>query len=192
MKHISHTFVYIIQTFLRLTAFTKTLPQNVISHIYLCYFFRTVAPPMILLTAGVLTEPQIPATASNVCANDAWLGGVGRVPPPNKNPGYAGDLSWTPNSRINHPCVSHRIGCLEYIAKNMYNANLLLRSCTILGKVILIARWSIMYWQLTSYSFDNGKSFVGLNNGDSNGHGEITIILCLTHNFPVTLYFFIN
>ena len=30
------------------------------------------------------------ATASNVCTTDAWLGGIGRVPP-NKNPGYAGD-----------------------------------------------------------------------------------------------------
>ena len=40
---------------------------------------------------GALTDPRLPATASNVCTTDARLGGVGRVPPPNKNPGYAGD-----------------------------------------------------------------------------------------------------
>ena len=46
---------------------------------------------MTLLTAGELTEPLLPATASNVCTIEARLGGVGRVPPPpNKNPGYAG------------------------------------------------------------------------------------------------------
>ena len=42
--------------------------------------------PMTLLTAGALTDPQLPAAASKVCTTDAWLGGVGRVPPPNKNP----------------------------------------------------------------------------------------------------------
>ena len=46
---------------------------------------------MTLLTAGALTNHQLPETASNVCTTDARLGGVGRVPPPNKNPGYAGD-----------------------------------------------------------------------------------------------------
>ena len=45
---------------------------------------------MNLLTAGALTDPRLPATASNVCTTDARLGGVGRVAPPNKNPGYAG------------------------------------------------------------------------------------------------------
>ena len=64
---------------------------------------------MILLTAGALTDPQLPARASNVYTTDARLGGIGRVastgwnrpggidrvasagcPPPNKNPGYAG------------------------------------------------------------------------------------------------------
>ena len=46
---------------------------------------------MTLLTAGALTDPQLPATASNVCMTDARLGahGVGRVPPPNTNHGYA-------------------------------------------------------------------------------------------------------
>ena len=49
-------------------------------------FFRSGAPPMTLLTAGALTDPQLPA--SNVCTTDAKLGGVGQVPPPDKNPGY--------------------------------------------------------------------------------------------------------
>ena len=39
---------------------------------------------MSLLTAGALTDPQLPSTSSNVCTTDAWLGGVGRVPPPTK------------------------------------------------------------------------------------------------------------
>ena len=45
---------------------------------------------MTLLTARALTDLRLPATASNVCRTDARLGGVGRVPPPNKNPSYAG------------------------------------------------------------------------------------------------------
>ena len=31
-------------------------------------------------SAGALTDPQLPAAASNVCTTDAWLSGVGRVP----------------------------------------------------------------------------------------------------------------
>ena len=38
----------------------------------------------------LLTDPQLPATASIVCATDAWLGGVGRVAPPPPNPCCAG------------------------------------------------------------------------------------------------------
>ena len=60
----------------------KNPPPNVISP----YLFRSGA----LSTAGALTDPRLPATASNVCTTDARLGGVGRVAPPNKNPGYAG------------------------------------------------------------------------------------------------------
>ena len=44
---------------------------------------------MTMLTAGALTDPRLPATASNVCTTDARLCGVDRVLPPNKNPGYA-------------------------------------------------------------------------------------------------------
>ena len=60
----------------------KNPPPNVISPIFLQFLFRSGAPPMTLLTAGALTDPRLPATASNVCTTDARLGGVGRVPPP--------------------------------------------------------------------------------------------------------------
>ena len=69
--------------YLRLTTFTKTLPQMSF-HLYFfatVFLFRSGAPPMTLLTAGALTDPRLPATASNVCTTDARLGGVGRVPP---------------------------------------------------------------------------------------------------------------
>ena len=47
---------------------------------------------MTLLNDGALTDPQLPATASHWYTTDARLGDVGRVLPPNKNPGYAGDF----------------------------------------------------------------------------------------------------
>ena len=62
---------------------------------------------MILLTAGALTDPQLPTRASNVYTTDARLGGIGRVAPtgwhrpggpPKQNPGYAGA------SEISQPC----------------------------------------------------------------------------------------
>ena len=40
---------------------------------------------MTLLTAGTLTDPRLPATASIVCTIDARLGGVGRVSPKQKS-----------------------------------------------------------------------------------------------------------
>ena len=75
----------------------KNPPPNVISPIFLLllFLFRSGAPPMTLLTAGAFTDPRLPATASNVCTTDARLGGVGRVAPPNKNPGYAVDVDET-------------------------------------------------------------------------------------------------
>ena len=88
--------MHIIPMYLRLTTFTKTLPGlNVIdfTYIFLLFLFRSGVPPMTLLTAGALTDPQLPATASNVCTTDAWLGlgeSAGWLPP-NKNPGYASD-----------------------------------------------------------------------------------------------------
>ena len=53
-------------------------------HLFVLLFFRSGAPLITLLAAGAFTDIQLPATASNVCTTDARLGGVGRVPPPNK------------------------------------------------------------------------------------------------------------
>ena len=89
MKHISPTFMYIIPMYLRLTTFTKTLPQMSF-HLSFCYFY--FAPPMTLLTAGALTDYRLPAAASNVCTTDARLGGVGQVPPPPKQKSWLGGV----------------------------------------------------------------------------------------------------
>ena len=59
----------------------KNPPPNVISPIFFAIFILLFAQPMTLLTVGALTDPQLPATASNVCTTDARLGGVGRVNP---------------------------------------------------------------------------------------------------------------
>ena len=69
----------------------KNPPPNVISPIFLLFLFSSGAPPMTLLTAGALTDPQLPATAS-ICARlmQGWVASAGWPPPPNKNPGYAG------------------------------------------------------------------------------------------------------
>ena len=64
--HFNYIYVYHTNVFEAHSIYKNPAP-NVISHIFFCYFFRSGAPPMTLLT------------------------GVGRVPPPpNKNPGYAG------------------------------------------------------------------------------------------------------
>ena len=97
MKHISPTFMYIIPMYLRLTPFTKTFPQMSF-HLYFVAIFISLwgsTHDSADCWTGALTDPRLPATASNVCTTDARLGGVGRVPPPpppNKNPGYAGVL----------------------------------------------------------------------------------------------------
>ena len=79
----------------------NTSPKWNFTYIYLQFF---AIFSMILLTAGARTDPQLPARASNMYTTDARLGGIGRVasngwrrpggidrvPPPNKNPGYAG------------------------------------------------------------------------------------------------------
>ena len=59
----------------------KNPPQMSFRLYFLLFIFRSGAPPMTLLTAGALTDPRLPVTASNVCTTDARLGGVGRVPP---------------------------------------------------------------------------------------------------------------
>ena len=56
--------------------------------ISMLFVFCSGAPLITVLTAGALTDLQLPAAASNATTG-ARLGGVGRVPPPNKNPGYA-------------------------------------------------------------------------------------------------------
>ena len=56
--------MYIIPMYLRLKTFTKTLPQ--MSFHQLCFTHSVT-----LLTAGALTDPQLPTTASNVCTTEA-------------------------------------------------------------------------------------------------------------------------
>ena len=74
----------------------KNLPPNAISPIFFAIFISLWGSTHDSADCwtGALTDPRLPATASNVCTTDARLGGVGRVPPPppNKNPGYAGAL----------------------------------------------------------------------------------------------------
>ena len=77
----------------------KTTSPNVISPTFLILQFVSLwAPSMIRLTAGTLTDPQLPARASNVC-KAGWHrpGGIATGwhrpgAPPNKNPGYAGGV----------------------------------------------------------------------------------------------------
>ena len=54
---------------------------------------------MTLLTAGALTDPRLPATASNVCTTDARLGGVGRVPPPPQQKSWLRRWRWRERDR---------------------------------------------------------------------------------------------
>ena len=84
------TYIYVYHTNV---SEADNISKKLISPIFLLFLFRSGAPLMTLLTAGALTDPRLPATASNVCTTDARLGGVGRVhpPPPQQNPGYAGD-----------------------------------------------------------------------------------------------------
>ena len=55
---------------------------------------------MTLLTAGALTDTQLPVTASNVCTTDGGVVSAGIVSP-NKNHGYAGGLSMLKNEEPN-------------------------------------------------------------------------------------------
>ena len=91
MKHISPTFMYNHTDVFEVDHIYKNPPPNVISPIVLAIFISLWGfTHDSAETAGALTDPQLPAPASNVCTTDAWLGGVARVAPPNKNPGYAG------------------------------------------------------------------------------------------------------
>ena len=62
----------------------KNLPPNVISPIFFAIFISLWGSTHDSADCwtGALTDPRLPATASNVCTTDARLGGVGRVPPP--------------------------------------------------------------------------------------------------------------
>ena len=69
--------MYIIPMYLRLTPFTKTLPQ-----IYFFVIFISLwGPPMTLLTVGALTAQTCARLMQGRVASAGW--------PPNKNPGYA-------------------------------------------------------------------------------------------------------
>ena len=63
-------FTYMLPIVYEADSIYKTPPPNVISHIFFTVFFRSVAPSMTLLTAGALTDPQLPATTSHVCTTD--------------------------------------------------------------------------------------------------------------------------
>ena len=78
MKHISPTFRYIMPMYLRLTTFTKTLPQ--MSFHLFCLLWGSNHNSDDCWSAH--RSPAARETASNVCTADARLGGVGRVPPP--------------------------------------------------------------------------------------------------------------
>ena len=53
MKHISPTFMYIIYNVFEAANIYKTLPQMSFHLYFLLFLFRSGAPPMTLLTAGV-------------------------------------------------------------------------------------------------------------------------------------------
>ena len=73
LSHIYHTNVFEADNIY------KKPPQMSFHLCILLFLFRSGAPPMTLLTAGALTDPQLPVISSNVCTTDASLGGVGRV-----------------------------------------------------------------------------------------------------------------
>ena len=91
MKHISPTFMYIIPMYLRLTTFTKTLPQMSF-HLYFFAIF-------ISLWGSTHDSADCWSAHRSSAARDSfkrvhdWCKAGWRRPggpPPNKNPGYAG------------------------------------------------------------------------------------------------------
>ena len=72
--YFTYIYVYHINIF-EADNIYKNPPPNVTSP--MLFIFLPEAPPMTLLTAGALTNIQLPATVSNVCTTGAWLGGVG-------------------------------------------------------------------------------------------------------------------
>ena len=62
--------MYIIPMYLRVKTFTKTLPQMSFHLLYFAIFIFLWGSTT-LLTAGALTNPQLPTTASNLCTTEA-------------------------------------------------------------------------------------------------------------------------
>ena len=109
MKHISPTFMYIIPMYLRLTTFTKTFPQMSF-HLYIFAIFISLwgsTHDSADCWTGALTDPRLPATASNVCTTDTRLGGLGRVPPPQTKI-LATPVGWDTDSPILTVCSRSR------------------------------------------------------------------------------------
>ena len=110
------TYIYVFEA----DNIYKNPPPNIISPIWL-FLLRSVAPPMTLLTAGALTDPQLSATASNACTTDARLGGVGRVPPQilatpvseyyQRNSSDEDNTNARSNPQTSRTCEKHEIAC---------------------------------------------------------------------------------
>ena len=83
MKHISPTFMYIIPMFLRLTTFTKTLPQMSF-HLYFCYFYFALGlhPWLcwLLDRSQILGCPRQLQTYARLM--QGWVASAGCPPPP--------------------------------------------------------------------------------------------------------------
>ena len=84
------TYIYVFQAD---NVYKNPPPKCNFTFIFLLFLLRSWAPPMTLPTAGALTNPQLPATASNLCMTDARLGGVGQVPPILATPVTEGTLA---------------------------------------------------------------------------------------------------
>ena len=85
MKHISPTYSIACKCIWGWQHLQKLSPKCHFSYILLLFLFCFGVPPMTLLTGGALTDPQLPATASNMCTTDPWLSGDGRVSPKQKS-----------------------------------------------------------------------------------------------------------
>ena len=69
---------------LRMTTFTKTLPHMSFHLNFFAIFISLSGSTHDSVDWWSAHRPQLPATASNVCTTDAWLGGDGRVTPQTK------------------------------------------------------------------------------------------------------------
>ena len=90
MKHISPTFYVYHTNVFEADNIYKNPPPNVISQFFCYFYFALGLHPWL---CWLLERSQIPSCPRQLqtCARlHARLGGVGRVSPPNENPGYAG------------------------------------------------------------------------------------------------------